>query len=66
MLGTGDWGERRILPEAFSSSEKGGFLRMVVRKENQMYVRQVVEVNGRIGPPRSCHAGSEVDMISSV
>ena len=39
---------------------------MVMREENQMYVGQVVEINGRIGPPRACHPWPKVYVISSV
>src|SRR5438045_2316825 len=38
-------------------------LRMVMRKKHQMYVGQIVEINGRIGAPCRSHAGSKVYMI---
>ena len=41
-------------------------LRMVVRKKNQMYVRQVVEINSRIGALSPSDARSKVYMTTSV
>lgn len=41
-------------------------LRMVVRKEDSIYIWEFMEVHGRVRFPGTCNARAEVDMVASV
>jgi hypothetical protein len=39
---------------------------MIMREEDHVNIRQVMKFHGRIGLPCPAHAGSEMDMVTSM